>query len=272
MDQKLFEIETSSSEILLIYSATNSAMPARELGEAIIGLEACLKEVAKISALYYEGIYIEPIETGSIKTKLVYIKKHPWVVVVGIDLVANLFNNSFQLIDRFGANSFKNPQKEVLEAIADKRVLDLCRSFEFRNGLQKVAQPLSEENQKVQIAISDKTLEITCENKYHFYVDQQDEPILPELKNGEEVTIDGEITRINKKLNDLGFIFKGYTLNVSPLDKEKNTTKFHGYLELDKVRLKGIVIRNSEYEVPKIKVMEISSIENPQQKLQLGGK
>lgn len=272
MDQQLFNVEATPSEILLIYSANNNAMPAKELGEAIIGLEACLKEVAKIGALYYEGIYIEPIEIGSIKTRLAYIKKIPFKIIVEIGIVAALFNDSFQVIDRFGANNLKNPSKEILEQINDKRVLDLCRSFEFRNGLQKIAQPLNEENNKAQIIISDKTLQITCENKYHFYVDKQEEPILPELINGEEVTIEGEITRINKKLNDLGFIYKSYTLNVSPLDKEKSTAKFHEYLEMDRVKLTGIVIRDSEYEVPKIKVINITPIENPQQKLPLGNK
>jgi hypothetical protein len=272
MNQRLFEIETSSSEILLVYSAANNSMPAKELGEAIIGMEECLKETAKIGTLYYEGINIEPIEPGSIKTKLVYIKKHPFQVIVGIGVVAALFNDSFQIIDRFGANNLKNPTSDILEQITERKVLDLCRSFDFRNGLQKVAQPINEVNQKVQIIINNKILQITCENKYQFYIDKQDEPILPELINGQVVVIDGEITRINKKLNDLGFIFKGYTLNVSPLDKDKNTVKFHEFLELDKVRLRGIVIRDSYFEVPKIKVSTINSIDDSQIMLPLGDK
>ncbi len=270
MNRQLFTIESSPSEILLVYDAEKSSMPARDLGKAIIGLELCLSEVARTSLLFYEDIYIEPIEQGSIKTKLVFIKKNPFTIIVGIDLVANLFNNSFQLIDRFGANSFKNPQKEILEQISDRRILDLCRNFNFRDGLQQIAQPINELNQKAEIIISNKTLRITCDNKYQFYVDKQDEPILTELRNGEEVTIEGEITRINKKLNDLGFIYKGHTLNVSPLDKENSTSKFHEYLEQDKVKLRGIVIRDSDYEVPKIKVIEINSINNTQQKLPIG--
>lgn len=269
MDKQLFETTSSSSEISLIYHAQNSTMPANEFGEAIIGLEVCLKEAAKIGTLYYEDIYIAPIELGSIKTKLAYIRQHPFQVIIGIGVVAALFNDSFQLIDRFSANNFKNPSKEILERITDRRVLDLCRSFDFRSGLQKIAQPLNEENQKVQLIISDKSMQITCENKFQFYVDKQEEPVLPEFKNGEEITIGGEITRINKKLNDLGFLYKGYTLNVSPLDKEKHTTKFHEYLEMDKVKLRGIIIRDNEYEVPKIKVIDIAPIEDSQQKIPL---
>lgn len=184
MNQKLFEIETSGSGIFLVYFATNNSMPAKELGEAIIGLEECLKETAKISLLYYDGIYIEPIIPGSIKTKIAFIKKHPFQIILEIGVIAALFNDSFQIIDRFGANSLRNPSKEILEQIKDRKVLDLCRSYNFREGLQKVAQPLNEENKKVQILINDKSSQITCKNKYQFYLDKQDEPILQELSNG----------------------------------------------------------------------------------------
>ncbi len=269
MNQQLFQVDPSSSEIFLVYSAEKSAMPAKELGEAIIGLETCLKEAAKIGMLAYDNIYVLPIENGSVRTKLIYVQKHPWQTVERISYVATIIVSAFVIIDRFGSNSLKNPTKELLDAISDKKVFELCRSYDFRKGAEKMARPVSEYNEHAEIVIGDKSFKITCDNKYQFYVDKQEDPILPELRNGEEVVIDGEITRINKKLNDLGFIYKGYTLNVSPLDKEKSTTKFHEYLEMEKVQLRGIVIRNSDYEVPKIKVVDIESYKEPQQKLQL---
>lgn len=263
-ETKIFEIKQGDGKIYLIYSAVGNAMPAEEFGKAVIGFEECLREAAKIGLLYHEGIFIEPIELGSVKSVFKYIKKNPLVVVVTIDLVVNLFNNSFQLIDRFGANSFKNPQKEILEQINDKKVLELCRSADFRNGLQKIAEPVSELNQKAEIIIGENNLKITCENKYQFYVNKEDEPILPELVNGEEVVIDGEITRINKKINDIGFTYKGYALNISPIDKEKSVALFHEFLDMDKVSIAGIVIRDSEFKVPKIKVLNIDKFNDSQ--------
>lgn len=266
---RLFSINHDDGSIILIYSADNSTMPAKDFGQAMLGFETCLREIAKFSGLYQEGIYVEPVEFGSLKTKFHYIRKNPWVIVVGLDIIVNLLNNSVQLIDKFGASNFKNPQKEILEQISDKKVLDLCRSYEYRSGLQKIAQPLNETNQKVQIVIGNEKTEINCENKYQYYVDKENEPILPELINGDEVTINGEITRINKKVNDLGFIYNGYTIGVSPLDKERSTSNFHEYLEMDRVELTGIVIRNSDFQVPKIKVIAIKQEEDDQLNLKL---
>jgi len=260
----LFEIEQTDGRIFLIYSASNSLMPAIELGKAIVGFEACLREVARVSLLDYASVYIEPIEPGSIKSIFKYVKKHPLAVVVTLDLVVNLFNNSFQLIDRFGASSFRNPSKEILEQISDKKVLDLCRSFDFRSGLQKVAEPISEFNEKAEIIIGENKLNITCDNKYKFYVDKEKESILPELINGEEAIIQGEITRINKKTNELGFHYKGYAISASHIEKDNSIASFHEYLEMDTVKLRGIVIRESDYQVPKIKIIEISKYEDPQ--------
>lgn len=266
-ESRLFEVKHGDGKIFLIYQANENSMPADEFGKAIVGFESCLREAAKIGLLYHEGIFIEPIEVGSVRSVFKYVKKNPLAVVVAIDLVVNLFNNSFQLIDRFGADSFKNPHKEILEQVTDKKILELCRSFEFRNGLQKVAEPVSDLNQEAEIIIGENNLKITCKNKYQFYVNKEDSPVLPNLVNGEEVFISGEITRINKRLNDIGFLYDGYTLNISPIDKEKSVALFHEFLDTDKASVRGIVIRDSEFQVPKIKVLDIEKYNNPQASL-----
>lgn len=254
----MFETRSLTGEIDLIYFANQSVMPAKFMGEAIIGLDTCLRECAKVGKLNYDAIYIEPLEIGSIKTTLKYIRKHPFEVIVGLGVVAGLLNDSFQIIDRYGASNLRNPTVEVLHEIKDARVLDLCTNFDFRKGLNKIAEPLDELNQKAHIVIGEKTMEINCENKYKFYIDKETEEILPELVNGSTVTLFGEITRINKKANDLGFSYKGYSMNVSPLEKEKSTKEFHEYLELDEVKLQGVVFRDNNYQVPRLKVISIT--------------
>jgi hypothetical protein len=266
--EQLFKVNGIDSKLYLIYSANENSMPANRFGTAIIGFEMCLREAAKIGLLNYDEILIEPIEKGSIKSILKFVKKNSLgSTLVTIDLIINLFNNSFQLIDRYGAASFKNPDAKVLAEIKDVKVLDLCSSYDFRYGLQKIAEPIDEVNQKVEIVIGDNTLKITCDNKYKFFVDREQNPILKDLKDGHEVSLDGEITRINKKYNDLGFAYKGFTLSVSPNEKENSIALFHEYLEMDKVTLRGIVSRDNEYEVPKIKVLSVKKYQDLQPNL-----
>lgn len=255
---ELFERTISSGEIFLIYSAADSALPAKDLGMAIVGMEACLRETARFANLIYQDVYVLSLEDGSLKTKFLFIKNHPIEVVVALDLAANLLTNSLSLIDRFGANNFRNPSTEILKAVNDKKILQLCQSYEFRKGAQRVAEPLNEEyNQKVEIIVDKNKFEIKCENKYNFYVDRENEKILPELKNGDTAELRGEITRINKTNNDLGFKYKDRILVVIPIDENKSTSAFHQYLEMNDVILKGLVVRDSEYITPKIKVIDI---------------
>ncbi len=126
-----------------------------------------------------------------------------------------------------------------------------------------MAKPLSEVVQSATIKYGDQSLEITCENKYKFY-DIEDEEILPELKDGMQVTLNGEITRINKRSNDLGFNYRGKALSVSPLDTEKNIADYHKYLAADEVQITGLISRTSSFESPKIKIIEITTMSEDQ--------
>lgn len=265
-NSKLFETDVVNGEITLTYSGDGGAMPAKDLGEAILGLESCLVELAKVSNLVYEEVYIYPISKGSVKTTVVYIKKHPWKVITGVGLVADLLVNSLTLMERFGSSSLKTPNAEIMAAASDPRVLEVCRNFNFRNGAERIARPLNEENTTATITITDNNFTIKCENKYKFYASGE-EKILPELKNGDKVTLIGPITRINKKTNDLGFEYKGHTLSISPMDEEESAAKFHEYLDMDEVELTGIVDRNTDYELPRIKVIKISQILREQQNI-----
>lgn len=261
-NNKLFEIEDAISSIDLIYDADRSLMPARDLGEAIVGMANCLRIVGRIALLEFSEVYVYPIEEGSVKTKLVYINKHKKQIIVGIGFTVTLLNESLQLINRFSAGAFKAPTIEMIQGV-DKKVRDICTSTEFRRSLEKVAQPLGELNQKVTIKYGEKGFEINCDNQYKFLLNKE-EPILPELINGETVELEGEITRINKRQNDLGFEYKGRAIAITPIDEDKSSADYHRFLEVDKVWIKGVVFRSDLYDMPRIKVIEIRE-SNPKQ-------
>lgn len=266
MDENtLIPFEMLPDEIQLVYSNPNSLISAKDFGEAVIGFETCLREAARVAGLPFEEICIEPVEVGSIKTVFLYIIKNPYKRIILTDALIGLLVNSLTLIGVYGSGNFGNPTKEMLSVINDKKTLELCNNFDFRKGMQYVANPLDEVIQTVTISVGEKSYEIKCENKYNFFLDNEKEPILPELKDGDFVDLLGEITRINKTTNDLGFRHKGRIISVTPSVNEENIANFHGYLTLNEVRLKGTVVRESVFETPRIIVQSIDDVQNNQQ-------
>ncbi len=251
----------------MIYFVDQTGIKASDLGEAILGLSQCLKEAANLANLDFDDVFILPIERGSVKTVFIFIQnqrgRRAWDVVIGLGVVFALVNDGMSVIEKFGANAVRNQEQAVIQTILDPRVIKLCQSSSFRDGAKDVVQPLSEINQKVTIKYGEKSFEINCDNKYQFYESDEQE-ILPELIDGEEVTLNGEITRINNTTNDLGFVYKGKSLSVSPSDGEKSIADYHQFLTVDEVTVQGIVSRSSKYETPKIKITEIHSLEQDQ--------
>ena len=256
--------ENGNGLISLIYPP-DEGMYAKSVGEAILGMQLCLEEIAKVAKLDDLEIVVFPVEDGSFKTVFAFLKKDGWKIVVGLDIVFNLFNNGFDVIEHFGANKAHNLDTEVLQYVQDPNVLALCRSKNFIYGSQKIVGPLSEEVQKVEIRYGEGKLEIKCENKQKYFEELEKESIFPELRDGEEVTIAGEITRINKGYDDLGFKYKDRTLKCTPFDSEISATQFHEFLEENQVLLTGVVKRSGPYDLPELKVISISKIESQNQ-------
>lgn len=69
--------------------------------------------------------------------------------------------------------------------------------------------------------------EITYTDKSFFYTksDIDTDILFPELKDGQYVELDGEITRNNGKRNTIGFEYKGHILTCEP-DQNQSLTKF----------------------------------------------
>ncbi|MBN2087622.1 hypothetical protein JW758_04710 [Candidatus Peregrinibacteria bacterium] len=267
---QLFE-KNDNGFIELIYPP-NNGMSAKDVGEAILGMQLCLAEIARVSGINNIEIIVYPIEKGSLKTIFAYVKKDGWKIVVGIDIVFNLINNGFGVIENFGANKAHNLTTEVIQSVKDLKVLELCKSKNFIYGGQKIVQPLKENIQSVKIQYGKDNFEIECENKQKFYEDLIIEPIFPELENGKEITIVGEITRMNKGYGDLGFQYKNRTLKCVPWDIRTSVTQYHEYIEENQVQLKGIVSRSSIFDVPEISIISIQRIEPNQSTLFEEGK
>jgi hypothetical protein len=69
------------------------------------------------------------------------------------------------------------------------------------------------------------TTKITEGEKDIFYTEKEkDEVILPELKDGQFVALEGQITRGNEKENTIGFLYNGHVLTCKP--KDGKITKF----------------------------------------------
>ncbi len=156
--------------------------------------------------------------------------------------------------------------KSILKS-ANAAVIELCTNAEFRRSITKIARPVNELNQKVIIKVNENSYEINCENQYKFLTEDEEE-ILPELQNGETVSLIGMLTRMNMRNNDLGFEYHGKTLSISPVDPDKNVaTEYHQFTPLPQVQVMGIVARDNAFVVPRLKVIKMSVPENIQPEL-----
>lgn len=68
---------------------------------------------------------------------------------------------------------------------------------------------------------------ISYADKPFFYIRSETSPdvLFPELKDGQYVELDGEVTRNNGKTNTIGFEYKGHILTCEP-DENQSLTKF----------------------------------------------
>lgn len=267
-------ITESESELIfeLIYDANKSMMSSRDLGEAILGMSTCISVVGRSAKLDFESVHIFPIEHGSIRTLYTFVKRNKDEIIVqtisaslGGVIIAG-FLGAVALIGQHGLPALKTPCGEILKS-ANAAVIELCTNAEFRRSITKIARPVNELNQKVIIKVNENSYEINCENQYKFLTEDEEE-ILPELQNGETVSLIGMLTRMNMRNNDLGFEYHGKTLSISPVDPDKNVaTEYHQFTPLPQVQVMGIVARDNAFVVPRLKVIKMSVPENIQPEL-----
>lgn len=111
-------------------------------------------------------------------------------------------------------------------------------------------------------------VEETITNKYKYIFtknEEDDEIVLPELRNGEYVEIDGHITRGNEKSNTIGFMYQGHIITCYP---NTGNIKQHKSKLFSNCLLKGFVDRldkdgNVKEKRPRIRFNDIVTLEKP---------
>ena len=95
--------------------------------------------------------------------------------------------------------------------------------------------------------------------------DEDDEIVLPELRHGEYVEIQGRITRGNEKSNTIGFLYDGHILTCHP---QKGNIKQHKSKLFSNCLIKGFVDRldkdgNIKEKRPRINFIDAINLEKP---------
>lgn len=147
-------------------------------------------------------------------------------------------------------------------------VLDLysnCPQTIF-NNLTKIV----EEERELIFGFNEDNIivEETITNKYKYIftkTEEDDEIVLPDLRHGEYVEIDGHITRGNEKSNTIGFMYQGHIITCYP---NTGNIKQHKSKLFSNCLLKGFVDRldkdgNVKEKRPRIRFNDIVTLEKP---------
>lgn len=107
------------------------------------------------------------------------------------------------------------------------------------------------------IVESDRTLEIgvyengeiikatISDKEKSIFYSEREEIILPELKHGQHVELEGEITKGNERSNTIGFFYQGYVLTCKP--EKESIVKFK----------RQIISKDKEHFFPKVKIVGV---------------
>lgn len=121
---------------------------------------------------------------------------------------------------------------------------------------------------------------ITIENKSIFYIKSEEEEdgdiVLPELKHGQTITLEGMITRATESVNTIGFQYKDHVIICKPQSggivqyKAKIVSKASDHV-FSKAKITGTVDRTDKFggfkeKRPTIVFTEIISLENGDKK------
>ena len=101
--------------------------------------------------------------------------------------------------------------------------------------------------------------------------DEEEDTLFPELKHGQPVQLEGEVTRGNERANTIGFGYQGHIITCLP--KEGSIVRFKASLFL-KCRIHGVISRSDEKsgleaKRPKIIFTNIELLEDEEKELPL---
>jgi hypothetical protein len=218
VSQELPGLDTVNYEIpVRIRRGSWEAIIPKTIGDWIVtgsGLAAtayvttAAKELAKND---FKDVTLKKIFTKALKAI-------QWFITIGKHL-QTLRQKRFENI-KFADNNrligIRNENGEYL--YVPKEYLDLYVSCNS-NLLEEVAQIIEVNRSLVVGVVEDKVpeeVEITAEEKYIFYEEETEEILFPELVHGQNVDLEGDITRGNENSNNLGFRYDGHILTILP--------------------------------------------------------
>lgn len=218
------------------YVVTAAAQMAKNDFEKISLGELIQKIVHRLQRLIKISKHVEGKSASEIKG----------VVTSGHTIILSGRNNSRLEITKAELEEYEAfPPKlisKMASVVEDNRVLKL--------GVVENGQPTEEE--------------VTTSDKGYFYKEkeQEDEEILPELKDGTIVEIEGMLTRGNKRTNSLGLEYRGYVLTCRP---QHGTVETYKPFLFTRCMVRGIVdrttARNERERKPHLIIMQITETE-----------
>ena len=148
-----------------------------------------------------------------------------------------------------------------------KRIAKELHSLINKNGFKGYVYPIINETVSSIEMSPDRNFGTATaridEKNFESYLTEENE-ILPELVNGEQATLDGEITSLKSTRGDsltLHYEDGGKTYNLDLLPEAGKTTKSYIQFYKEKVRVSAFVERDSMYKKPKLELGEIELIQ-----------
>lgn len=156
-----------------------------------------------------------------------------------------------------------------IEEDLPKRIAKEVHSLINKNGFKGYISPILNESVSSIEVSPDKcfgpesTAKIDSKNFESYLTDENE--ILPDLVNGEQVTLDGEITSLKSTRGDsLTFHYedggKAYNLDLFP--EVGKTTKNYIQFYKERVRVSAFVERDSMFKKPKLELGEVELIQS----------
>lgn len=222
-------------------------IPATAIGWAQAGLGIALtaylaKAAQKMAENDFENYGLKDLFKNSIDA----IK---WVIKIGKHL-GNLTTKKFNNLKFSNDRSLVGiPNKDGLYLFVPKDILEIYAETN-PHFLEKLAANIVEgraltigaidDNYEDSVSIDFKDKEIFCEKDR----DEEDEEFLfPDLLHGDEVILEGEVTRENKTSNSMGFKYQDHILTSYP--KTGSIVRYKSMLFL-KCRIHGTIDRTDE--------------------------
>lgn len=144
-----------------------------------------------------------------------------------------------------------------------KRIAEELHKLIKHHGFKKALKPIVEDKvQSIEVSTERSFKESARVNQENFqdYL-AEDEQILPELENGVTHTLKGDVTSLKGTRGDsLSFqIRRGKEMfNLDALPADGATSKAYRQFYKESVEIVGIIIRESLYKKPKIRIQQIN--------------